>query len=115
MFKRANTLRTMAITLVCLTIAVVAATTTAVALAKPSGELPPVPSERTPQTAIDETFAILRAHSIDITRIERPQTNACSNFNAAFLDTKCAKIHRKRVARTRHVATFVPGGTRPSE
>ncbi len=114
MFQRANTLRTMAIRLACLTIAV-AATTTAVALAKQSGELPPAQVERTPQAAIDETFAILRAHSIDITRTLRPSTNACSNFDAAFIDAKCARIHRKRVGRTRHVATFVPGGTRPSE
>ncbi len=115
MFKRENTLRTTAITLVCLTIAVVAATTTAVALAKQSGELPPAAIEQTPQAAIDETFAILRAHSIDITPTARPQAGSCSSFNAEFLDAKCAKVHRKRVGRGRHVATFVPGGTRSSE
>ncbi len=115
MFQRANTLRTIAIRLVCLSIAVVAATTTAVALAKQSGDLPPAQVEPTPQATIDETFAILRAHSIDITHVARPPTSACGNFDAAFLDAKCAKLHRKRVGRARHVATFVPGGTRPSE
>lgn len=115
MSRRENTLGTMAITMVCLTIGVVAATTTAVALAKQSGELPPASVEQTPQAAIDETFAILRAHSIDITPTARPQAGSCSSFNAEFLDAKCAKVHRKRAGRGRHVATFVPGGTRSSE
>ncbi len=115
MFQQASTLRTMAIRLVCLSIAVVAATTTAMALAKQSSELPAAAVERTPQAAIEETFAVLRVHSIDITRTAPPQTDACGKFDAAFLDTKCAKVHRKRTGRARHVATFIPGGTRPSE
>jgi hypothetical protein len=116
MIKRATGLRTKAIRLFCLTIAILTAATTAVALAKQNGEPPAAAIERTPQAAIDETFAILRTPALDSTRPAPVQSRACSNFNAAFLDAKCATtVHKKRAGRSRRVATFVAGRVAASE
>ena len=60
--------------LACLSVGVVMAATTAGALSRQNDQLLPAAIERTPQSAIDEEFAILRAYSIDINRAERPQT-----------------------------------------
>ena len=114
MFKSgANGLR--ALKLACLVIGIVMAATTAGALSRQNEELLPTAIERTPQSAIDEEFAILRAHSIDINRTERPQMDSCGNFQSSFLNPKCAKIHKKRAARVRRVATYVPAGNNASE
>ena len=110
-----NRLRTTAIKVICLSIAIVMAATTAGALSRQNEELLPTAIERTPQAAIDEEFAILRAHSIDINRTERPQMETCSNFQSSFLNPKCAKIHKRKVAHARRVATYVPAGRDASE
>lgn len=117
MFNRgANGQRTVGIKLACLSIiGIVMAATTALALAPQSQQLPPVSTEQTPQAAIDEAFAILRAHSIDITHTDRLQTDSCGNFHSSFLNPKCVKIHKRKVARVRRVATYVAGALNPSE
>jgi hypothetical protein len=112
---RSMSLRAIAIRLACLSIGIVMIATTAVALARQTEELPPVSIERTPQSAIDEAFAILRAHSIDITRTERPPVDSCSNFHTSFLNPGCSKTHKKKAARVRRVATFAVGRLNPSE
>jgi hypothetical protein len=104
-----NRLRRIAISVACLSIGIMAAATTAGALSRQNGDLLPLSTDRTPQSAIDEEFAILRAHSIDITHIERPGTDSCGNFDAAFLNPKCAKVHKRKLAHVRRVATYVPG------
>ena len=111
----ANSLRAPAIMLACLSVGVVMAATTAGALSRQNDQLLPAAIERTPQSAIDEEFAILRAYSIDINRAERPQMDSCSNFQSSFLNPKCAKIHKHRAARVRRVATYVPAGSHASE
>jgi hypothetical protein len=113
--RRANGLRTLAIRIAFLSIGVLMAATTAGALSRPNDELLPAAIERTPQAAIDEEFAILRAYSIDIGRAERPQIDSCGNFQSSFLNPKCGKIHKRRVARVRRVATYVPAGSHASE
>ena len=114
MFKSgANGLR--ALRLACLSIGVVMAATTAGALSRQNEQRPPAAIERTPQAAIDEEFAMLRAHSIDINRTERPQMDSCSNFQSSFLSPQCTKIHKRKAARVRRVATYVPAGRNASE
>jgi hypothetical protein len=108
-------LRTTAISLVCLSIGIVMAATTAGALSRQNEEVLPAQVDRTPQSAIDEEFAILRAHSIDITHIERPGTDSCSNFHSSFLNPKCAKFQRRKLAHARRLATYVPGSRAADE
>jgi hypothetical protein len=103
-------LRRIVISVACLSIGIMTAATSAGALSKENGELPPISTDRTPQSAIDEEFAILRAHSIDITHVDRPGTGSCGNFDSAFLNPKCAKFHKRKLAHVRRVATYVPGG-----
>jgi hypothetical protein len=109
-YPATNRLRTIAISLVCLAIGIVTAATGARALSRQTEELLPVSIDRTPQSAIDEEFAILRAHSIDISHIERPGAEPCGNFRSAFLNPQCAKVHKRKVAHARRVATYVPAG-----
>lgn len=105
-----NRLRTIAISLVCLSIGIAMAATSAGALTPQNERLLPVPIDRTPQSAIDEEFAILRAYSIDITPVERPVATSCRSFHSAFLNPQCAKVHKRKVAHARRVATYVPAG-----
>ena len=91
--------RTNAIRLTFLSMGIVMAATTAYALARPSDEFLAALAERTPQSAIDETFETLRSHSVNVTRIDRPQIDKCSDFRSSFLDPHCVKNRKKRVSR----------------
>jgi hypothetical protein len=105
-----NRLRMIATGLVCLSIGIAMAATSAGALSSQNEQLSPVSVDRTPQSAIDEEFAILRAYSIDITRTERPAADSCRSFHSAFLNPQCTKFHKRKLAHVRRVATYVPAG-----
>jgi hypothetical protein len=109
--QRVNRFRPTARRLVCLVVGLVMAMTTAVALARQSDEL-----RRTPQSVIDEAFAVLPAKRPVITPPSAPQINACQGFDATFLDPACSRPRKKRTARGHghRVATYIAGRLDPS-
>lgn len=65
-------------------------------------------SERTPSTVVSAAFASLQAPSFSGPGMLRPQAQeSCSDFDFAFLHSKCVSVRRKHSLSRSRVATLV--------